>query len=257
MKILLSNDDGVSARGLCVMREALMGIAADVAVEVIIVAPRENCSGYSNALSLRKRIEVQRLPGDVYAVAGTPADCVHLAVNGMLDFAPDIVISGINHGGNLGDDVVYSGTVAAATEGRFLRLPAIAVSLVGQEHRYFETAARVVLEKLEKLLTNPFNAKYLLNINVPDLPYDELAGVEITRCGYRNHAKPIIHEGEGGKSGDKLCFRIGQLGAPGDFGEGTDFYAIKHNRVSITPITMDMTDKDKIAHLASWWIAGG
>ncbi len=243
MKILLSNDDGYQAPGLGVMREALRKIA-----EVVVVAPRANCSGSSNALTLRRSIAVEKVADDTYAVDGTPADCVHLAVNGMLDFEPDLVVSGINNGENLGDDVMYSGTVAAAIEGRFLRLPAIAVSLAGRELKHFDTAARVVVEKLERMLSYPLAADCLLNINVPDLPYSQIQGMEVTRCGNRNHSEPVIPEhGDNG-----LAYRIGPPGVSADDGEGTDFHAVRNHRVSVTPISIDMTHRDRMAELSRW-----
>ena len=243
MKILLSNDDGYRAPGLGVMRAALQAIA-----EVVVVAPQTNCSGSSNALTLRRPIAVEQVEDAMYAVDGTPADCVHLAVNGMLDFEPDLVVSGINNGENLGDDVMYSGTVAAAIEGRFLRLPAIAVSLAGAELKHFDTAARVVMDKLERMLSYPLAADCLLNINVPDLPYDEIMGMEVTRCGNRNHSEPIIPEH--GASG--VAYRIGPPGVSADDGEGTDFHAVRNHRVSVTPISIDMTHRDRMGELSRW-----
>ena len=233
MKILLSNDDGFQAPGLLLLRESLKDIA-----ETVVVAPQNNCSGFSNALTLRKSIKVDYSGNGVYAVDGTPADCVHLALNGMLDFEPDLVISGINNGENMGDDTIYSGTVAAALEGRFLRLPALAVSLAGQELKHFETAARVVHDLIDRINDHHIPGKYLLNINVPDVPYNQISGYEITRCGKRNHSEPVIVEESRNGSG---LFRIGPPGIADEAGPGTDFYAVSMGKVSITPLTNDMT----------------
>lgn len=233
IKILLSNDDGFDAPGLGALKAALSARG-----RIVVVAPAGNCSGFSNALTLRKPIRVRCHGEDLYSVEGTPADCVHLAVNGMLDFEPDLVISGINNGENMGDDTIYSGTVAAALEGRFLRLPSIAVSLVGERLEHFDTAARVVSDLLDWTGTHHISDRYLLNINVPDLPYDELKGYEITRCGKRDHSEPVSAESD--RDGYRI-YRLGKIAAPGDDGPGTDFHATSQGRVSITPLTNDMT----------------
>lgn len=241
IKILLSNDDGYEAHGLAVLKNSL----ADMG-QIAVVAPAGNCSGFSNALTLRKPIRTRCFGENHYSVEGTPADCVHLAINGLLDFAPDMVISGINNGGNLGDDTMYSGTVAAALEGRFLRLPAIAVSLVGERLQYFATAAQVIRDVLGWIRNASLSDLYLLNINVPDVPYEKLKGCQITRCGKRSHSEPIKVEID--QDGDKIC-RIGKSGAPRDDGPGTDFYAISKQQVSITPLTHDMTHYDILQSL--------
>ncbi len=233
INILLSNDDGYDAPGLNVLKGALASIG-----QIAVAAPNANCSGFSNALTLRKPIRAHCYGKNLYSIEGTPADCVHLAVNGMLDFVPDLVISGINHGGNLGDDTIYSGTVAAALEGRFLRLPSIAISLVGERLEYFDTAARVILELLDWIRSATVPDLYLLNINVPDLPYDQLNGIEITRCGKREHGEPIRVETD--RNGHQV-YQIGEVAAPRDNGPGTDFHAISRQRVSISPLTHDMT----------------
>jgi 5'-nucleotidase len=248
MKILLSNDDGYQAPGLLILRESLSSVA-----ETVVVAPAGNCSGFSNALTLRKSIAVTDHGNGVYSVEGTPADCVHLAVNGMLDFQPDMVISGINHGENMGDDTIYSGTVAAALEGRFLRLPALAISLAGIQLKNFDSAARVVHDIVESLDQHHIPGSYLLNINVPDVPYNQLSGMEITRCGKRNHSEPVITEKhENGPD----SYRIGRPGLAGDAGPGTDFHAISRGRVSITPLTNDMTDYHNLDQITDW-LPGG
>ena len=244
MKILLSNDDGYQAKGLNILLDAVREIA-----EVVVVAPESNCSGFSNALTLRKPIKVRSHHNGVYSVQGTPADCVHLAVNGMLEFEPDLVISGINNGPNLGDDAMYSGTVAAAVEGRFLRLPALAVSLAGEQLMHFDSAVKVVMDLLQRLIKSPPNNDCLLNINVPDLPYDELNGIEVTRCGKRNHSEPVSrHPSEDGSH----IYRIGRPGKPEDCGPGTDFFAIAQQKISITPLTIDMTHHKNIEFVSHW-----
>jgi len=244
MKILLSNDDGFDAPGLLALYEAVSTVA-----EVTVVAPENNCSGSSNALTLRKPIRVRHHENGFMSVLGTPADCVHLAITGMLDFQPDIVVSGINNGPNLGDDVIYSGTVAAAIEGRFLRLPAIAVSLAGEALNHFDSAARVVLDMLEKIHTHPMSGHCLLNLNVPDLPYARIKGMEVTRLGKRSHSEPIISETS---TDDDRIYRIGRPGAEDDAGSGTDFHAVSQGRVSITPLTIDMTHYGNIPMVDSW-----
>ncbi len=245
MKILLSNDDGYDARGLLTLFEAVSGVA-----EVIVVAPEANCSGCSNALSLHEPIRVRKHKNG-YTVRGTPADCVHLAITGMLDYRPDMVISGINHGANLGDDVIYSGTVAAAIEGRFLRLPAMAVSLVGENPQHFDTAARVVLDLLEHIEALPMAESGLLNLNVPNLPYAQINGMEVTRLGKRTQSDPIISE-NAVQDADDRNYRIGTQGAEIDGATGTDFYAVNRGRVSITPLTIDMTHYKNIQATNDW-----
>lgn len=244
MKILLSNDDGYDAPGLLALFEAVSTVA-----DVTVVAPETNCSGSSNSLTLREPISVRHHKNGFISVQGTPADCVHLAVTGMLDCQPDMVVSGINNCSNLGDDVIYSGTVAAAIEGRFLRLPAIAVSLAGEVSEYFDTAARVVLDLLENINDHPMSGHCLLNLNVPDLPYDQINGMEVTRLGKRSHSEPIINEPSA--EGDSI-YRIGQKGAEDDAGIGTDFYAINQGKVSITPLTIDMTNYKNIPMVNDW-----
>jgi 5'-nucleotidase len=244
MKILLTNDDGYFAPGIQALYDAL-----NDAAELTVVAPAANCSGCSNALTLRKPINTRTLENGFVAVEGTSADCVHLAITGMLDFMPDMVISGINNGPNFGDDVIYSGTVAAVIEARFLRLPGMAVSLAGEKLNHYETAARVARELVQKLEREPLDADVLLNINVPDIPYEQLRGMEITRLGRRSQSEPIVHINSGNY---KNAFQIGRPGKPEDAGEGTDFDAVDRNRISISPITLDMTHYDRMATLHEW-----
>ncbi len=244
MRILLSNDDGYFAPGLAALAEAVRQIA-----HIDVVAPERDRSGASNSLTLSRPLRMQRAASGFYYVDGTPTDCVHLAITGLLAQEPDMVIAGINHGANLGDDVIYSGTVAAAMEGRFLGLPAIAVSLVGREGKHFETAARVVLWLLEKLKSHPLPTDTILNVNVPDISYEQLDGFEATRLGHRHKAEPVI------KSADphgNAIYWVGPSGAEADAGPGTDFHALRQNRVSVTPLHVDLTRHVTLAHLASW-----
>lgn len=247
MKILLSNDDGYQATGLAVVARALATIA-----EVTVVAPQKNCSGASNSLTLRKSLRVQQHSNGFHSVAGTPVDCVHLAITGMLDFQPDMVIAGINHGANLGDDVLYSGTVAAAIEGRFLGLPAIAISLAGEPLEHFQTAADVLLQILNNLSVNPLPQDTILNVNVPELPLNQLCGIQATRLGARHQSQPVIKETSPNKKSKQRIYRIGTIGDGADAGEGTDFHAIDAGMVSVTPLQIDMTRHRSLENIADW-----
>ena len=244
MRILLSNDDGYFAPGLAVLADAVRQIA-----HIDVVAPERDRSGASNSLTLSRPLRMQRSANGFYYVDGTPTDCVHLAITGLLSQEPDMVISGINHGANLGDDVIYSGTVAAAMEGRFLGLPAIAVSLVGRSGAHFATAARVVLDLLVKLKNHPLPTDTILNVNVPDVPYDQLGGFEATRLGHRHKAEPVIQTAD--PHGNTIYW-VGPPGAEADAGPGTDFHAVRHNRVSVTPLHVDLTRHVTLAQMTSW-----
>lgn len=243
MKILLSNDDGVHAEGLNMLAKELADLA-----EIIIVAPDRNRSGASNSLTLETPLRVSQFSGNVYAVQGTPTDCVHFALNELLkDDLPDLVLSGINHGANLGDDVLYSGTVAAAMEGHFLQVQSIAFSLVGSDN--FATAAKIARQIVEQHLQSPIPTNRLLNINVPDVPFEQLKGQQVTRLGARHHAENMI------KQKDPRGHDVYWLGPPGkeqDAGEGTDFYAIEHGMVSITPMQVDLTAHESINSVQAW-----
>ena len=231
MQLLLSNDDGVHARGLACLAQ----FCKDAGHNIQLVAPDRDRSGASNSLTLDRPLHPIYLDGFI-RVNGTPTDCVHLGINTLCEPAPEIVIAGINSGANLGDDVLYSGTVAAAMEGRFLNKTPIAISLVGRKH--FETAAQVLIELLPKLQSLSLPQRTVININVPDVPYNELTGTEITRLGHRHRSdNPVKAENPRGKE----CFWISAAGHGADAGEGTDFYAIEKGRVSITPIQVDMT----------------
>ena len=244
MRILLSNDDGVNAKGIQVLQQALMAIA-----EVTTVGPDRNCSGASNSLTLLNPLRTQLLENGFIAVNGTPTDCVHLAISLLLDFTPDLVVAGINHGANLGDDVLYSGTVAAATEGRHLGLPAIAVSLAGRDEQHFATAAHVTVQVIRKLKSQPLPADQILNINVPAIPLSELKGIQVTRLGRRHKAETMTSTTD--PWGRKIYW-YGSLGPELDAGEGTDFYAIANGYASITPLHVDMSAYKSMETLANW-----
>ena len=244
MRILLSNDDGYQAKGLSLLAQGLADLA-----EIVVVAPDRNRSGASNSLTLDTPLRVEQVSDNVYYVNGTPTDCVHVAITGLLDFEPDMVISGINHGANLGDDVLYSGTVAAAMEGRFLGLPAIAVSLVLEEGAHFASALGVVRRLLENFEHDPLPRDSILNINVPDLPESQIQGLRSTRLGFRHKSEPVIEAFD--PKGNPVYW-VGPAGAGQDAGPGTDFHAIADGCVSITPIKIDLTDHNGVERLAKW-----
>lgn len=246
MKILISNDDGYRAEGLRALTESLSQLA-----EVTVVAPDRNRSGASNSLTLDVPLRVYPFePGRYLVVNGTPTDCVHLAVSGLFEHEHDMVVSGINDGANLGDDVLYSGTVAAAIEGRFLGLSAIAVSLVVQEKNpNFATAARVAAELVMRLQRSPLHQATILNVNVPDLPHEQLKGLQVTRLGSRHRAERII------KSEDprgRPVYWVGPAGSGQDAGTGTDFHAVANGYVSVTPLQVDLTRHAMLEDLRSW-----
>ena len=243
MKILVSNDDGVHAEGIRALSEALRSLG-----EVVVVAPDRNHSGASHSLTLENPLRLESYAhNDFFAIKGTPTDCVHLAVNELLKPAPDIVVSGINHGANLGDDVIYSGTVAAATEGRHLGLPAIAISLVGLQH--FATAAHYGALLVRRLAESPLPSDQILNVNVPDLPLDEIKGIRVTRLGSRHPAELVVVEQD---PRGRTIYWIGPPGPSQDAGEGTDFAAVEAGYVSITPLQIDMTAYRHLAGLRDW-----
>jgi 5'-nucleotidase len=244
VKILVSNDDGYMARGINALAEALSEIA-----DVMVMAPDRNHSGASNSLTLHSPLRVHQAGEDRYFVNGTPSDCVHLALSGYLSDDPDIVVSGVNHGANLGDDVIYSGTVAAAMEGRFLGLPAIAVSLVGRHGKHFDTAARVACDLVKRLQNNPLADDVILNVNVPDLPFDELAGVEVTRLGFRHRSEPLVEEQD---PRGRTIYWIGPAGPGQDAGPGTDFDAVERGAVAVTPLKVDLTRHESLPRLKDW-----
>jgi 5'-nucleotidase len=242
--ILLSNDDGVYAPGLAMLAEALGSIA-----QINVVAPDRDRSGASNSLTLDRPLRVRTLENGFVFVDGTPTDCVHLAITGWLDHEPDMVVSGINSGANLGDDVLYSGTVAAAMEGRFLGYPAIAISMTSSLPKNYKTAGLVAKMLVEHLRTDPLPADTILNVNVPDCSFDQLRGFETTRLGHRHRAEPIMRlEDPRGRD----IYWVGPAGAEQDAGEGTDFYAISQGKVSITPIQVDLTRYAAMETVSDW-----
>ena len=247
MRILLSNDDGYQAKGLVCLAEVLSELA-----EITVVAPDRNRSGASNSLTLDVPLRLEQVGERSYYVNGTPTDCVHVALTGLLDEDPDMVISGINFGANLGDDVIYSGTVAAATEGRYLGLPAIAVSLVAVQNPLFETAAEVVKRIVLRLIDEPLPRDTILNINVPNLPIDEIKGWRATRLGFRHRSEPVVRAMD---PKNRPVFWIGPAGEGQDNGSGTDFRAVDEGYVSVTPIRVDLTDHGAIASIDDWLAA--
>ena len=238
MHILISNDDGYRAPGIRCLADAVESVA-----KVTVVAPDRDRSGASNSLTLDSPLRARRADNGYTYVEGTPTDCVHLAITGLLEEEPDMVVSGINSGANLGDDVIYSGTVAAAMEGRFLGLPAIAVSMASFQPAHYATAAQVVLDLLVKLKREPVPAETILNVNVPDLPYDELQGWEVTRLGRRHKSEPVICEQD---PRGRPIYWVGPAGSEQDAGPGTDFHAVRNGYVSVTPIHVDLTRYDVI-----------
>lgn len=246
MRILISNDDGIFAEGINTLATALEAFG-----EVTVVAPDRNRSGASNSLTLETPLRIREEGTRRVSVEGTPTDCVHFALNEWLDYRPDLVVAGINHGANLGDDVLYSGTVAAATEGHFLGVPAIAVSLVGS--RYFATAAHVVKDIVAKLAEQPLPANKILNINVPDVPLSQLGEWQVTRLGARHRAEKMVRETD---PRGKPIYWLGPPGACQDAGPGTDFYAIEHQQVSITPLQVDLTAHDALEGMQQWLAQG-
>ena len=244
MRILLSNDDGYLAPGL----KSLAG-AVDEFAEITVVAPDRNRSGASNSLTLATPLRARRAPNGFFFIDGTPTDCVHIAITGLMPEEPDMVIAGINAGANLGDDVLYSGTVAAATEGRFLGLPAVAVSLTGTRQDHFDTAANVVVKILARMEKQPLPSDTILNVNVPDLPWNELKGFESTRLGHRHKSEAVVKDKD---PYGKEIFWIGPSGPEEDAGPGTDFFAIRNGCVSISPLQVDLTRHSRIPELGEW-----
>ncbi|OHU88627.1 MULTISPECIES: 5'/3'-nucleotidase SurE [Pseudoalteromonas] len=244
MRILLSNDDGVHAKGIAVLYQALKQIA-----QVTVVAPDRNCSGASNSLTLLNPLRATVLENGFISVNGTPTDCVHLGVSQLMDELPDLVVAGINNGANLGDDTLYSGTVAAATEGRHLGLPAIAVSLCSKEEAHYETAAQMTLDIIKQLQNHPLPRDQIININVPDIPLTELKGAKVCRLGARHKAETMTKQQD---PWGRDVFWYGSLGSESDAGEGTDFHAVNNGYAAITPLKVDMTAHDSLDAMANW-----
>ncbi|NQZ82986.1 MAG: 5'/3'-nucleotidase SurE [Colwellia sp.] len=244
MNILLSNDDGVHAVGIKVLFDELSKFA-----KVTVVAPDRNCSGASNSLTLLNPLRTHTLENNFISVNGTPTDAVHLGISQMMATPPDLVVAGINHGANLGDDTLYSGTVAAATEGRHMGMPAIAVSLVGKSEQYYQTAAVVTAKLIQRLASHPLPADQILNINVPDLPLAQLKGIKVTRLGHRHKAEAMKKQKD---PWQRDIYWYGLLGKELDASEGTDFHAIANGYASVTPLTVDMTAHKSIENIATW-----
>jgi 5'-nucleotidase len=243
MRILISNDDGYFSPGI----EHLAAVLGS-RHEVTVVAPERDRSGASNSLTLDRPLTVRRAPNGFLFVNGTPTDCVHLAVTGFLDVLPDMIVSGINLGANMGDDTIYSGTVAAATEGYLLGIPAIAISLASKAGAHFETAGGIALQLVERHERVP-GGKWLLNVNVPDVPVAALKGVKVTRLGRRHKAEDVVRMKS--PRGDTVYW-IGPAGAAADAGEGTDFHATDQGYVSVTPLQMDLTNREQMRDVTGW-----
>jgi 5'-nucleotidase len=244
MRILVSNDDGYFSPGIALLAQRLASLG-----EVTVVAPERDRSGASNSLTLDRPLTVRRAANGFRYVNGTPTDCVHLALTGLIDPLPDIVVSGINFGANMGDDTIYSGTVAAATEGYLFGIPSLAVSLVGKVGRHFETAAAIALQMVERHARAPITTPVLLNINVPDIALAELGGVEATRLGRRHRAEPVVKmETPRGET----AYWIGPAGGEQDAGPGTDFHAVAAGRVSVTPLQVDLTQHPQLPAVREW-----
>lgn len=244
MRILVSNDDGVHAPGIRSLATEMASIA-----HVDVVAPDRNRSGASNSLTLARPLSIKQLDNGYYSVEGTPTDCVHLALTGFLSHVPDIVVSGINNGANLGDDVLYSGTVAAAMEGRYLGFPSIAFSMVGDNIQHYDTAATIARQLILKMSANMLPSQTILNINIPDLPLNKIQGMQVTRLGTRHGAEPIVKDLD---PRGRPIYWIGLPGRAADAGPGTDFYAVDNDWVSITPLHLDMTHYKVFDRLSTW-----
>lgn len=244
MRILLSNDDGYFAPGLAALAEALAGLG-----EIVVVAPEQNRSGASNSLTLDRPLFLKQAASGFHFVNGTPTDCVHLAVTGMLDTLPDIIVSGINNGANMGDDTIYSGTVAAATEGFLLGIPSIAISLTSFEGKNYTSAGMVARQLVERFIRDPIRDPVLLNVNVPDIPNAELRGMEVTRLGRRHKAEAVVKMVS---PRNETVYWVGAAGAAADAGPGTDFNAVERGFVSVTPLQIDLTHTAQLPAVRHW-----
>lgn len=244
MRILLSNDDGYFSPGLAALAESLAGLG-----EITVVAPERDRSGASNSLTLDRPLTVRRSANGFLFVNGTPTDCVHLAVTGLLEALPDVVVSGINLGANMGDDTIYSGTVAAAMEGFLLGISSFAISLASKEGRHLETAARIARDLVERFAHTPPSQPVLLNVNVPDVAHETLDGVEVTRLGKRHKAEPVI---KAVTPRNQTVYWIGAAGGAQDAGPGTDFHAVDSHRVSVTPLQIDLTHQQHTGMVRAW-----
>jgi len=244
MRILLSNDDGYFAPGIQALARALAPLG-----EIVVVAPEQNRSGASNSLTLDRPLMLKKAESGFYFVNGTPTDCVHLAVTGMMEYVPDIIVSGINHGANMGDDTIYSGTVAAATEGYLLGIPSIAISLTSFEGKHFASAGQIAYQLVERFIADPWREPVLLNVNVPDLPFEQLGPIEVTRLGRRHKAEPVVKVQS---PRNETVYWIGAAGAAADAGPGTDFNAVERGCVSVTPLQIDLTHAAQLDRVRDW-----
>lgn len=249
MRILVSNDDGYFAPGIAALAESLRELA-----EVIVVAPERDRSGASNSLTLDRPLSVRTASSGYLYLNGTPTDCVHVAVTGMLDARPDLVVSGINDGANMGDDTIYSGTVAAAMEGFLLGIPSIAFSLVSKGHEHLDAAARVAHDVVRRFVDRPVAGPgpVLLNVNIPNLPYERIGGVVATRLGKRHHAEEVI---KARNPRGETVYWIGPAGSAKDAGPGTDFHATASGQVSVTPLHIDLTASAQVDTVRRWLAA--
>jgi 5'-nucleotidase len=244
VRILVSNDDGYQSPGIEALCEALSAVA-----EITVVAPSRDRSATSNSITVHRALTIERAANGFYFVDGKPADCVHVAVTGMLGFRPDLVVSGINNGSNLGDDTIYSGTVAAAMEGFLLGIPAIALSMTHKPAKHFATGARVARELVERVKTSPQAVPWLLNVNIPDVAFSDIRGMRTVRLGKRHQAEPVekVMSTDGREQ-----WRIGGVGAAADAGPDTDFGAIAEGFVSVTPLSVDLTQYSQLRAVSSW-----
>jgi 5'-nucleotidase len=242
MRILISNDDGYQAKGIKQLTKSLSAIA-----EVIVVAPSENKSAASSSLTLGRPLKPIQIEKNIYAIDATPTDCVHLALCGFIKESIDIVVTGINFGANLGDDTIYSGTVAGAIEGRFLGLPSIAISLASWECNHFETAGEIAKRLVTQINKSELSYNTIINVNVPDIPLSEIKGIKATRLGNRHKSELSIKDKE-----DTSLYWIGENGKEADNSEGTDFHAISNNFVSVTPLQIDTTKYAEVNQVSQW-----
>lgn len=244
MRILVSNDDGYNAAGIEALHQALQGLG-----KLTVIAPETNCSGASNSLTLNRPLSVRQAANGFYYVNGTPSDCVHVALTGLLDFRPDLVVSGINNGANMGDDTLYSGTVAAAMEGHLFGIPAIAFSLIERGWPHLDSAARIAREVVERCRRQPLAPNTLLNVNIPAVPYDALKGLRVTRLGKRHPSEPVIQSRT--PYGEPVYW-IGPVGRVSDSADDTDFGAVEQLAVSVTPLRVDLTNYEQLAGIRAW-----
>jgi len=248
MRILVANDDGYLAPGLAALADRMRNLG-----EVFVIAPESNHSGASNSLTLNRPLTVREASNGFLYVNGTPTDCVHIALTGLLDERPDLVVSGINNGQNMGDDTIYSGTVAAAMEGYLFGVPSIAFSHVEKGHAHLDAAAQVAAELVARFIRGPLKGPILLNVNIPNRPHDELRGMRVTRLGKRHHSEPVIRAAD--PQGEPIYW-IGAAGVAKDAGPGTDFHAVENGHVSITPLQIDLTHCGQIEPVEQWLGSG-